>query len=326
MSKIGALSHAVASPLWWTSERLLFFLVTSAVLCIAGAGWTAIATIRLRKYRRVAATMLAEAAKSRDQAESACRAKTDFLAAISHEMRTPANGIVGFTDLALKTDLSAEQREYLGMLRASAEWLMHVLNDVLDLSRIESGGLELKRAEFSLSECLHLAMKAVEPQAALKRLKTVVKVDWRIPSRIVGDPLRVRQVVANLLDNAVKFTSSGSVLLSAVLEAESAEATTLRIDVADTGVGMTPEQQANTFEAFTRAGAQSKNARLGSGLGLAICKKVAEAMGATLEVQSQIGAGTTFRFTVSFARAKNAAPGEIFARVRPRQAAELPAA
>src|SRR5690242_1036241 len=164
-------------------------------------------------------------------AETANREKTDFLTNMSHEVRTPMSGIIAFSDLALKTDLKPDLREYLSTVRTSTEWLMHIVREILDFSQIEAGKLELDEKEFSFAECLRSAIQFIQPNAALKNLRIASKIDAQIPAQISGDPTRVRQILVNLLDNAVKFTTSGSAMLSAALISESNEAITIRISV-----------------------------------------------------------------------------------------------
>jgi two-component system, sensor histidine kinase and response regulator len=259
--------------------------------------------IRMRRQMRSVEMQVTEQGALKQAAETSNRAKTEFLTNVSHEIRTPMNGIIGFTDLALKINLEPQLRECLDTVRTSAEWLMHMIREVLDFSRIEAGELELDEAEFSLAECLRSAVQFIQPQATLKNLRIALKIDDRIPVRICGDATRLRQIVVNLLDNAVKFTTAGSAMISAALISESDKALTIRISVADTGVGISADQQKSIFEPFRLADTSRHRKSGGAGLGLAMSSRLITLMGGAIDVQSQIGAGATVRFTTQFRRA-----------------------
>jgi signal transduction histidine kinase/ActR/RegA family two-component response regulator len=250
-----------------------------------------------------------EEKRLRGIAEAGNLARGEFLAHMSHEIRTPMNGILGFTELALKSEISAELRGYLDTVRTSAKWLMHVINDILDFSCLEAGTLDLRKESFSLEECIRPAIQMVQAQADEKKLPVKYTVDRRIPSRLVGDRTRLEQVIVNLLDNAVKFTSTGSVLVSAALESESGQVVVLLISVADTGMGIPPDRQRFLFEPFVRSGDSFANSR-DPGVGLAICRKLVELMEGAMDVQSQIGAGSRFSFRVKLEKSSepNATP------------------
>ncbi|MBV9762116.1 MAG: response regulator [Acidobacteriaceae bacterium] len=274
---IPLLFFAITVPLWLVGLRLAFRSAT-------------------RRMQRA----LKEQVELRHAAETANGAKSEFLAAMSHEIRTPMNAILGFTDLALKTDLNPELRDYLDIVHTSAHWLMHIVTDVLDFSRIEAAQVQLERKELSVIECIRSAVRIVQPEAEAKNLKLRCKIDPQIPSQLKGDATRLRQIVFNLLENAVKFTSTGSVMISAVLESRTADSILVRFAVADTGIGIPADQREGIFQPFRSPG------RPTTGLGLAICKNLVSLMGGAINVQTQLGAGSTFEFTAWFEKVQGA--------------------
>jgi len=199
--------------------------------------------IRARRETRRFRQELADLVTLTQAAESANEAKAEFLVSMSHRIRTPMNAIVSFTDLALKTDLDSELREYLDTVRTSADWLMHIANDVLEFSRIEAGQPHLDNVPFSISECIRSAMKIVEREASAKKLVLGCKIDPQLPEVVGGDPARLRHVIFNLLDYAVRCTARGSVILSAALESNSADGVLVRVAVTNAGVGIPPIKQ-----------------------------------------------------------------------------------
>jgi signal transduction histidine kinase/CheY-like chemotaxis protein len=314
----------ISPPTWWTPGRVLAIVGALLAVTLAAVFWILALHRKVRQQTRVIVRKLENETHLKLAAEEASRAKSTFVANISHELRTPMNGILGMTELLSSTPLTRQQGEYLDMVRSSADSLLAILNEVLDFSKVETGKVELVCEAFDLRGALGDTLQILRLQAYRKGLEMTCDIAEEVPGAVVGDALRLRQILVNLAGNAVKFTESGEIVLSLTVEGRpSQDEVLLHFAVRDTGIGISPEKQRSIFEPFVQADSSTSRRFGGTGLGLTISRRLVEMMGGHMGVESEPGCGATFYFTAVFPVASEASPAGPHAEVLQGAAAPI---